>query len=158
MALEIGSSVPGEVTAVVAEGFMIALPEGTVGLVALSGAASASRDNPSLRVGERVNVRILSAGVDGRFELSIVASEERPADAFDREFHRLKSVLKSRSSKLPGARGVRERLPEEDIGKWLAQAEGGLARLREHRAERLAEAFYDEEGEGERDAKRESSR
>ena len=157
MALEIGSSVPGEVTAVVAEGLLIALPEGRVGLIALSAVASVSRDGQSLHVGERLTVRILGAGGDGRFELSALPSEERPADAFDREFHRLKSVLKSRSSKLVPARGGHERLPEEDIEKWLAQAELGLAGLREHRAARLAEAFYDEEEEGGSHAQRDSS-
>jgi len=157
MALEIGSSIPGEVTAVVAEGFLIALPEGRVGLVALSTVASVSRDSQSLHVGERLTVRVLGAGVDGRFELSVLPSEERPADAFDREFHRLKSVLKSRSSKLVSSRGARERLAEEDIEKWLAQTELGLACLREHRAARLAQAFYDEEEEGGAHAKRDSS-
>jgi predicted RNA-binding protein with RPS1 domain len=157
MALEIGSSVSGEVTAVVAEGFLIALPEGRVGLVGLASLASASRDSQSLRVGERLTVRILAAGAEGRFELCILPSEERPADAFDREFHRLKSVLKSRSSRLVSSRGARERLPEEDVEKWLAQAEMGLARLHEHRAQRLAEAFYDEEEEGGAHGKRDSS-
>lgn len=66
-------------------------------------------------------------------------------------------MLKSRSSKLVSARGGRERLPEEDIEKWLAHAEQGLARLREHRAARLAEAFYDEEEEGGPHAQRDSS-
>ncbi len=75
MAFEIGSCVPGEVTAVLAEGFLVALPEGRVGLVSLSTIASSSRDGQVLHVGERLTVRILSAGAEGRLELYALPSE-----------------------------------------------------------------------------------
>ena len=155
MAFEIGSHVSGEVTAIGAEGVVVSLGEGRTGLASASTGA-ASREGAALRVGERVTVRVLGDGPDGRLEVQILPHEERPADAFDREFHRLKSVLKGRSSKLASARASRERLEEEEVEKWVAQAEAGLARLRDHRGQRLAEAFYDEEGEGSADAKREA--
>jgi predicted RNA-binding protein with RPS1 domain len=157
MAFEIGSSVTGEVSAIVAEGVIVVLSEGRTGF-ASTPAGAGTREGSPLRVGDRVTARILAHGPEGRFELVILPHEERPADAFDREFHRLKSVLKGRSSKLASARASRERLPEEEVEKWVAQSEAGLSRLRDHRAQRLAEAFYDDEGEGGADAKRDSAR
>jgi len=157
MPLEVGSCVTGEVSSVVAEGVLVSLPEGCVGLAATS-STGGTREPATLHVGERVTVRVVGAGVAGRLDVVVLSGEDRPTDAFDREFHRLRSVLRSRSSKLPAARGGRPRLAEEEIEKWLAQAESGLSRLGEHRAERLAEAFYDEEAEGERDAQRSNPR
>jgi predicted RNA-binding protein with RPS1 domain len=154
MTLEVGSTLSGEVLSLSAEGTVVALAEGQIGVAA----SSPGREGPPLRVGERVAVRVLALGTDGRFEVALLPHEERPADAFDREFHRLKYVLRSRSSRLTAARVVRDRLPEEKTEKWIAQAEEGLARLRRHHSERVEETFYDEETEGRQDAKRDSSR
>ena len=151
--MEIGSAVSGEVQAVSAEGVVVALPGGACGLVPASEASPMGIGSARFRVGERIRVRVLAQGEDGRFDLSLLPEEIQHSDAFDQEFHRLNHVLRARSPRPGAQRGPRERLAEEEIKTWLRRVEAGFARLRKHRAERLALGALDDE-EGGASAKR----
>ena len=148
MAAEIGRAVSGEVLSVSPEGVLIALPDGATGLIPVSEASPTGIGSARFRVGERVRVRLLGQGDDGRFDLSLLPQELEHSDAFDQEFHRLNHVLRARSPQPGAQRAPRERTQEEEIKHWLKRVETGFARLRKHRAERQALGAQDDEDGG----------
>ena len=144
MQLEVGATLSGEVVKVSPDGVLVSLPEGQIGLVPVSDSLPLETMRAQFYSGTHVMVKIVAQGKDDRFTLSILSSqEEKPSDAFDREFHRLNHVLTNRPSKITLAGTQRDRLVEECIEDWIGQVEVGLSRIRKHRGKRLSEEFYD---------------
>ena len=155
MALEIGVTVSGEVVSIPPEGMMVALSDGQIGLVAVCSSLPAETLKSRFQVGERVTVRIIGKGEDGRLNLSILSSREsKGPDAFDQAVHHLNHVLKNCPPTLSLGRKQRAPSVEEGVKEWVTQVDEAIDRLRRHRTERLSETFYDAEGEGGRHAKR----
>jgi predicted RNA-binding protein with RPS1 domain len=156
MTLEIGVTVSGKIVDIPPEGVLVSLSDNQIGLVPVCESLPSEALKVRFHIGEQVTVRIVGRKEDGRFNLSILPPKEAgPTDAFDREFHRLNHVLRSRPpKKLTLEHTHREPTVEESIKEWTSQADQTINRLRRHRTKRLRETFYDDESDGGRHAKR----
>ncbi|PKF20606.1 RNA-binding protein S1 [Macrococcoides caseolyticum] len=80
MSIEVGSKLKGKVTGVKNFGAFVELPEGKSGLVHISEVADSYVENVAdhLKVGDEVEVKVLTIGDDGKISLSIKKAKERP--------------------------------------------------------------------------------
>lgn len=80
MAIEVGNKLKGKVTGVKNFGAFVELPEGKSGLVHISEVADIYVENIAehLKVGDEVEVKVLTIGDDGKISLSIKKAKERP--------------------------------------------------------------------------------
>lgn len=80
MAIEVGNKLKGKVTGVKNFGAFVELPEGKSGLVHISEVADSYVENIAehLKVGDEVEVKVLTIGDDGKISLSIKKAKERP--------------------------------------------------------------------------------
>ncbi|WP_414045460.1 S1 domain-containing RNA-binding protein [Macrococcus equi] len=80
MAIEVGSKLKGKVTGIKNFGAFVELPEGKSGLVHISEVADSYVENIAehLKVGDEVEVKVLTIGDDGKISLSIKKAKERP--------------------------------------------------------------------------------
>ncbi len=80
MSIEVGSKLKGKVTGVKNFGAFVELPEGKSGLVHISEVADSYVENVAdhLKVGDEVEVKVLTIGQDGKISLSIKKAKERP--------------------------------------------------------------------------------
>ena len=79
MSIEVGSKLKGKVTGVKNFGAFVELPEGKSGLVHISEVADSYVENVAdhLKVGDEVEVKVLTIGDDGKISLSIKKAKER---------------------------------------------------------------------------------
>lgn len=80
MAIEVGNKLKGKVTGIKNFGAFVELPEGKSGLVHISEVAESYVENIAehLKVGDEVEVKVLTIGDDGKISLSIKKAKERP--------------------------------------------------------------------------------
>lgn len=80
MAIEVGNKLKGKVTGIKNFGAFVELPEGKSGLVHISEVADSYVENIAehLKVGDEVEVKVLTIGDDGKISLSIKKAKERP--------------------------------------------------------------------------------
>ncbi|UBH08543.1 S1 domain-containing RNA-binding protein [Macrococcus armenti] len=80
MSIEVGSKLKGKVTGVKNFGAFVELPEGKSGLVHISEVADSYVENVAdhLKVGDEVEVKVLTIGDDGKISLSIKKAKDRP--------------------------------------------------------------------------------
>lgn len=80
MAIEVGNKLIGKVTGIKNFGAFVELPEGKSGLVHISEVADSYVENIAehLKVGDEVEVKVLTIGDDGKISLSIKKAKERP--------------------------------------------------------------------------------
>ncbi|MDJ1112736.1 MULTISPECIES: S1 domain-containing RNA-binding protein [Macrococcus] len=80
MSIEVGNKLKGKVTGVKNFGAFVELPEGKSGLVHISEVADSYVENVAdhLKVGDEVEVKVLTIGQDGKISLSIKKAKERP--------------------------------------------------------------------------------
>jgi hypothetical protein len=151
MPFKTGQTIPGQVVEIGSEGLVVSLPDGETGVIDLPLSTGRTIRGES-RPGDPITVRVVGRRADGRHRLQPVQREvpiESPSgDAFDRAFHRLNHVLKSRAPSQPTVPARREAVIEERIEAWIVEAEGGLERLRKHRNRRLSEDLRDKRKQG----------
>lgn len=80
MSIEVGNKLKGKVTGIKNFGAFVELPEGKSGLVHISEVADSYVENIAdhLKVGDEVEVKVLTIGDDGKISLSIKKAKERP--------------------------------------------------------------------------------
>ncbi|MCU7558384.1 S1 domain-containing RNA-binding protein [Macrococcus capreoli] len=80
MAIEVGNKLKGKVTGIKNFGAFVELPGGKSGLVHISEVADSYVENIAehLKVGDEVEVKVLTIGDDGKISLSIKKAKERP--------------------------------------------------------------------------------
>lgn len=80
MSIEVGNKLKGKVTGIKNFGAFIELPEGKSGLVHISEVADSYVENINehLKIGDEVEVKVLTIGDDGKISLSIKKAKERP--------------------------------------------------------------------------------
>ncbi|MGL4522736.1 MAG: S1 domain-containing RNA-binding protein [Bacilli bacterium] len=80
MSIEVGSKLRGKVTGITKFGAFVELPESTVGLVHISEVAGnyVKDINDHLKVGDEVEVKVLSVEKDGKIGLSIKQATDAP--------------------------------------------------------------------------------
>lgn len=80
MAIEVGNKLKGKVTGIKNFGAFVELPEGKSGLVHISEVADSYVENIAehLKVGDEVEVKVLTIGDDGKISLSIKKAKDRP--------------------------------------------------------------------------------
>ena len=80
MSMEVGSKLTGKVTGVKNFGAFVELPEGKSGIVHISEVADSYVENVAdhLKVGDEVEVKVLTIGQDGKISLSIKKAKDRP--------------------------------------------------------------------------------
>ena len=138
MSLEVGEVVSGRVSGITKFGAFIALEGGKSGLVHISEVANAyvSDINEHLKLGQSVNVRILSIGEDGKINLSIKKAEEAPARSQERPAYR-RNPAESRPAAPQGAAAHRAPMqpapPSEDqsfedrLKKFMQESDSRIA-------------------------------
>lgn len=92
MSIEVGAKISGKISGITNFGAFIDLGEGKTGLVHISEVSNnfIKDINDVLKVGETVEVKVMSVGDDGKIGLSIrrASSEEVPERAPKKEFNR----------------------------------------------------------------------
>ncbi|EHJ08347.1 S1 domain-containing RNA-binding protein [Staphylococcus simiae] len=80
MSIEVGNKLKGKVTGIKKFGAFIELPEGKSGLVHISEVADNYVENVEdhLKIGDEVEVKVLSIADDGKISLSIKKAKDRP--------------------------------------------------------------------------------
>lgn len=80
MSIEVGNKLKGKVTGIKNFGAFVELPEGKSGLVHISEVADSYVENINehLKIGDEVEVKVLTIGDDGKISLSIKKAKERP--------------------------------------------------------------------------------
>ena len=83
MQLEVGAILEGKVTGITKFGAFVALPDGKSGLVHISEIANTyvSEVSDYVKDGQTVKVKVIGISPDGKINLSIKKTEERPAPA-----------------------------------------------------------------------------
>lgn len=132
MSIEVGSKLQGKVTGITHFGAFVELPGGTTGLVHISEVADnyVKDINEFLKVGDQVEVKVMSVEKDGKIGLSIkkakdnVASASRPAPARG-------GFNKSRKGPNRGGNNHSTALSFEDkMNKFLKDSEDRLTTLK----------------------------
>ena len=160
MTFEKGKVVSGRILRVTPEGITVALSEGGSGFIATEKLPSKDDITSRFRLNDDIVVRIIGEGNDGQPLLEPTGSEAEVenADAFDREFHRLKDVLKNNPPRTaPRISPQHNRSVEDAIKAWIKRVEGALPQFQKRRSKRLRAAFNDREKHGGRYGKRRHS-
>ncbi|MFG6121022.1 S1 RNA binding domain protein [Thalassobacillus cyri] len=128
MSIEVGSKLQGKVTGITNFGAFVELPDGQTGLVHISEVADnyVKDINDHLSEGDKVEVKVINVGKDGKIGLSIKKAKEnygrrnkpqnrKPAESFEQKMNRflkdsderLASLKKHTESKR-GGRGAKK--------------------------------------------------
>ncbi|MFG6117392.1 S1 domain-containing RNA-binding protein [Halobacillus sp. MO56] len=129
MSIEVGSKLQGKVTGITNFGAFVELPDGQTGLVHISEVADnyVKDINEHLSEGDKVEVKVINVGKDGKIGLSIKKAKEnygrrnnkpqnrKPAESFEQKMNRflkdsderLASLKKHTESKR-GGRGAKK--------------------------------------------------
>lgn len=132
MSIEVGSKLQGKVTGITHFGAFVELPGGTTGLVHISEVADnyVKDINEFLKVGDQVEVKVMSIEKDGKIGLSIKKAKEnvastRPAPSSRGGFN------KSRKGSNRGGNNHSTALSFEDkMSKFLKDSEDRLTTLK----------------------------
>lgn len=132
MSIEVGSKLQGKVTGITHFGAFVELPGGTTGLVHISEVADnyVKDINEFLKVGDQVEVKVMSVEKDGKIGLSIKKAKENVASA-SRPAPSRGGFNKSRKGPNRGGNNHSTALSFEDkMNKFLKDSEDRLTTLK----------------------------
>jgi S1 RNA binding domain protein len=131
MSIEVGSKLQGKVTGITHFGAFVELPGGTTGLVHISEVADnyVKDINEFLKVGDQVEVKVMSIEKDGKIGLSIKKAKENTAST--RPAPSRGGFNKSRKGPNRGGSNHSSALSfEEKMNKFLKDSEDRLTTLK----------------------------
>jgi S1 RNA binding domain protein len=126
MSIEVGSKLQGKVTGITNFGAFVELPGGLTGLVHISEVAEnyVKDINDHLKVGDEVEVKVLSVEKDGKIGLSI-----KKAKVVEEAAPRPSKYNKPRNQSPRDAKPVKESF-EQKMSKFLKDSEDRLSSLK----------------------------